>query len=74
MNSIELLALVCDSTAGTATIFGTATIDGSGAYFFRIDLVDMGEPGTSDTYGITLSDGYSSGEQTLHRGNIKIHK
>ncbi|HEX9270015.1 MAG TPA: Ig-like domain-containing protein, partial [Candidatus Limnocylindria bacterium] len=74
VNSIELLALVCDGTAGTATIFGTATIDGSGAYFFRIDLVDMGEPGTSDTYGITLSDGYSSGEQTLHRGNIKIHK
>ncbi len=74
VSSIELLALVCDSTAGTATIFGTATIDGSGAYFFRIDLVDMGELGTSDTYGITLSDGYSSGEQTLHGGNIKIHK
>ncbi len=73
VNSIELLALICDPTAGTATIFGTATVDGSGTYFFRIDLIDLGNPGTGDSYGITLSDGYASGLQTLQGGNITIH-
>lgn len=74
VKSIELLALICDPAAGTASIFGTATIDGSGTFFFRIDLVDMGEPGTEDRYGITLSDGYASGLQPLQGGNVKIHK
>jgi hypothetical protein len=66
--------MICDTTAGTATIFGTATVDGSGSFFFRIDLVDMGDPGTNDRYGITMSDGYASGQQPLQGGNLKIHK
>ncbi len=60
--------------AGTqASIFGTASINGSGTFNFRVDLKDLGEPGTSDTYRIRLSNGYDSGEQTLAGGNVQIH-
>jgi hypothetical protein len=55
------------------TIFGTATVNGSGSYAFRIDLQDLGEPGVSDTYRIRLSTGYDSGMQTLNQGNVQIH-
>jgi hypothetical protein len=74
VHSIELLALTCSDDLTIATIFGTATIDGSGTFAFRIDVTDQGEPGTNDTYGITLSDGYASGQQRLQGGNVRIHK
>jgi hypothetical protein len=51
-----------------------ATIDGAGDFVFRIDVTDMGEPGKDDTYGITMSDGYTSGQQRLQGGNVQIHK
>ena len=41
---------------------------------FRIDVTDMGSPGTNDTYGIILSNGYASGQKTLQGGNVTIHK
>ena len=76
VKSISVLAVVCvrfpDGHA-EATIFGEATIDGSGRYAFRIDVEDHGEPGTSDTYWITLSNGYTSGKRPLEGGNITIH-
>jgi hypothetical protein len=58
----------------SASIFGTATIDGVGSVDYRIDVTDAGEPGTSDTYEIRLSDGYDSGLQTLVGGNVQIHQ
>jgi hypothetical protein len=76
VKSISVLAVVCvrfpDGHA-EANIFGEATIDGSGRYAFRIDVEDHGEPGTSDTYWITLSSGYTSGKRPLEGGNITIH-
>ena len=76
VHSISVLAVVCvrfpDGHA-EATIFGEATIDGSGRYAYRIDVEDRGEPGTNDTYWITLSNGYDSGRQALEGGNITIH-
>ena len=63
-----------DSSSGTqASIFGTATVNGSGSFDYQIDLQDLGEPGTADTYRIRLSNGYDSGEQTLVGGNVQIH-
>jgi hypothetical protein len=56
-----------------ASIFGTATIDGSGSFGYQIDVRDLGEPGTADTYRIRLSNGYDSGEQILGSGNVQIH-
>jgi hypothetical protein len=74
VHSIELLATTCSDDLTTATIFGTATIDGSGTFIFRIDVMDQGEPGVNDSYGIMLSDGYFSGQQQLQGGNVTIHK
>jgi len=56
-----------------ATIFGDATIDGSGSHTFRIDVRDFAEPGKGvDTYRMRVET-YDSGEHTLEGGNIQIH-
>jgi hypothetical protein len=76
VHSISVLAVICvrfpDGHA-EATIFGEATIDGSGRYAYRIDVEDHGEPGSNDTYWITLENGYNSGKHALEGGNIVIH-
>jgi hypothetical protein len=73
VHSIDVQAVTCSRDGTSASIFGTATIDGSGSFDFRIDVVDNGEPGAgSDTYRIRLN-GYDSGVQTLLGGNIQIH-
>lgn len=76
VKSIEIIATTCgtDTAPETASIFGRATIDGSGDYIFRIDVTDGGNGGSSDTYGITLSTGYVSGQHQLGGGNVNIHK
>jgi hypothetical protein len=61
------------SSETQAHIFGTATINGSGTFDYRIDLKDAGEPGASDTYRIRLSSGYDSSVQALVGGNVQIH-
>jgi hypothetical protein len=70
----DVTVIVCDTTDPTrATIFGDATIDGSGSHAYRIDVRDVGEPGHgSDTYRMRVN-GYDSGEQTLRGGNVQIH-
>ena len=76
---VGLVGRVASSTKQTsssetqASIFGTATVNGSGSFDYEIDLVDSGEPGTADTYRIVLSNGYDSGVQTLYGGNVQIH-
>ncbi|HYR12605.1 MAG TPA: post-COAP-1 domain-containing protein, partial [Mycobacterium sp.] len=71
VHSAAVLAIVC--SGNTASVFGTATINGSGSFNYRIDRTDNGEPGDSDKYRIRLSTGYDSGEQTLIGGNIQLH-
>jgi Bacterial Ig-like domain (group 1) len=73
VHSINVQAVTCSADGTSASIFGQATIDGAGTYDYRIDLKDLGEPGSSDTYRIRLSNGYDSGEQTLEGGNVQIH-
>ncbi len=74
VHSIDVLAVTCSADGKSASIFGTATINGSGTFNFRIDVTDNGEPGAgSDTYRIRLSTGYDSGEQTLLGGNVQLH-
>ena len=74
VNSINVLAIVCDG-ATEASIYGQATIDGSGSFFFRIKVKDVAEPGVGqDTYWIILENGYNSGEHTLGGGNVQIHR
>jgi hypothetical protein len=73
VHSIRITAITCTDDRQHATIFGEATIDGSGMWVFRIDVTDMGSPSTNDAYGIILSNGYDSGVQPLGGGNVTIH-
>ena len=73
VKSSSVDAVSCPS-ATTASIFGTATVDGAGSYQYRIDVTDQGEPGVLDTYRIRLSNGYDSGTQLLNQGNIQIQR
>jgi hypothetical protein len=56
----------------TREIDGTASIDGVPGFTFTVIVSDNGEPGSSDTFALTLSNGYlASG--TLQGGNIQLH-
>jgi hypothetical protein len=74
LHSIQLTATTCSSDLKSATIYGTATINGSGTHVFRIDVTDMGASGANDSYGIIVDTGYVSGQKQLGGGNITIHK
>jgi hypothetical protein len=75
VKSIRILALTCNQARTQATIFGEATINGTGSHQFQIEVQDLGEPGRgSDTYRILLDTGYDSGVHTLAGGNVQIHK
>jgi Mg-chelatase subunit ChlD len=74
VHSINVQAVTCNAAGTSASIFGTATINGAGTFDYRIDVVDNDEPGAgSDTYRIRLSSGYDSGVHTLAGGNIQLH-
>ncbi len=74
VHSIDVLSVTCSADGKSASIFGTATVNGSGSVSFRIDLTDNGEPGAgTDTYRIRLSSPYDSGVQTLAGGNVQLH-
>jgi hypothetical protein len=78
VHSIDVVAVTCttEPPPKQASIFGNATIDGSGSFFYRIDVKDVNEPGKGfDTYRIRIpSKPYDSGEHVLDGGNIQIHK
>lgn len=73
VKSTEVLAVTCSTDGTSASIFGTAEINGAGSFDFRIDVRDLGEPGSTDRYRLRLSNGYDSGDQQLSGGNIQIH-
>jgi len=74
VKSLSVLAIVCEGTT-QASIFGQATINGAGSFFYRINVKDVGEPGVGrDTYWILLQNGYNSGQQTLEGGNVQIRR
>ncbi len=70
----NVLVVVCTS-ATQATIYGEATIDGSGSFLYRLNVEDNAEPGKDmDKYWILVDNGYDSGNQILKGGNVQIHK
>jgi hypothetical protein len=73
VHSTSVTSVSCSRDGTSATIFGTATVNGSGSYTVRIDVKDVDEPGANDRYRIRLSNGYDSGDQQLGSGNIQIH-
>jgi hypothetical protein len=71
-----VLVVICTSTT-EATIYGQASVNGSGSYYYRIRVQDNGEGGKGvDKYGILVGTAppYASGDQTLQGGNVQIHK
>jgi hypothetical protein len=55
-------------------ICGRATTNLFGSLRFHVVVVDNGEPGTRDRFGIALSNGYILTTRTLGGGNIQLHK
>ena len=55
-----------------AWFYGTCTIEGEAGHWFRIDVIDNGEPGSADVFNISLDTGYSQGG-TLGGGNVEIY-
>ena len=72
VRSIEVRAIVCRNHMELADIYGRATINGSGSHYFRIEVTDPDSAGGSDTYGITLDTGYTTGNQPLRAGTVEI--
>jgi hypothetical protein len=75
----NVLVVVCEppTSPTAATIYGKATVDGEGDYFYRIKVQDNGEGGKGvDRYGILIGTApmYSSGDQLLKGGNVQVHK
>jgi len=58
--------------ATTRRIEGTAVLKDGTAVTFVVTVEDLGEPGTSDTFSISLSSGYAA-SGTLVGGNVQIH-
>jgi hypothetical protein len=73
VHSIQITATTCNDARTSASVFGRATIDGSGSHVFRIDVIDMSKVGSTDSYGIMLDTGYMSGQHVLGGGQITIH-
>jgi hypothetical protein len=70
---IKCLTVESLVVAGThATFFGQAKV-GDTTTDYRIDVDDLGEPGTADTFRIQTGSGYTAGG-TLAGGNIQIHR
>jgi hypothetical protein len=73
VNSISVVAIECSEDRTMASIFGTASVDGSGMFEYVIDVTDAGEPGRGDTYQIRIPGVlYNSGTHNLQGGNIQI--
>jgi hypothetical protein len=74
VKSTRITGLACSTDGKSVSIFGEATVNGSGSFLFRIDAKDVGEPGKGrDSYRIRLSTGYDSGERTLRGGNVQVN-
>ena len=58
----------------TATFHGTCTNNGAPCTF-TVNVTDNGEPGTNDSFNITVNAGPTEGAgEKLRSGNIQIHQ
>jgi Bacterial Ig-like domain (group 1) len=74
-HSNDVITVVCSADRTQATMYAEGTVDGAGDHLARIDVHDLGEPGsgTTDTYDILIDTGYDSGnDRPLKGGNIQI--
>ena len=73
MESTSITNVDTTSVACQATIIGNGTSNGSSVHF-RVTVQDHGEPGTHDTFQISVQDGtfYSNSSDMLGGGNIQV--
>jgi hypothetical protein len=78
-NAMDSLSIVNGAGGGTAVILGRATLNGVGNYRFRTIVLDNGEPGTNDQFGLQVTN--PAGEIvtdltfspiTLSGGNVQV--
>jgi hypothetical protein len=72
VSSTSIQAIACGADSTQASIYGQATVDGSGTYNFLIQVTDPDATGGSDTYRILVSNDYDSGMQVLGGGTVEI--
>jgi hypothetical protein len=70
--STRLTEVTCNPASHSATVEGEGVNNGH-AVTFTVEVIDNGEPGSSDVFGISLSDGYTR-SGTLSNGNIQVHE
>lgn len=79
VNSTEITGYLIDPGIPNARdICGVARTNRDESVRFRVRMVDNGEPGTSDMFGIRLSNGYHVSTRLLNNGaggggNIQLH-
>jgi len=70
---VESTSITSFTRAGSkATFTGLARVDGVPGVHFTVDVEDVGEPGSADTFKLVLGDGYAAGGVLL-KGNIQVH-
>jgi hypothetical protein len=79
VDSTEITAYGGSSTTNSREICGVAETNAGETVQFRVKMVDNGEPGTNDTFGIVLSNGYVLRSRSLNNGNpgggnVQLHK
>jgi len=67
---VTLTTLVID---GNTAMLGGTCVKNDAPCTFTVNVTDNGEPGTNDTFTITVDAGPPEGG-TLRSGNIQIHK
>jgi len=74
-NAVQSLSIVNN----TGIILGKATLNGVGNYSFRASVIDNGEPGSSDQFGLRVTDPLNAVVAdltytpiTLNGGNIQV--
>jgi len=79
-DSTDITGYIIDTSLPNARdICGTGVTNTGETVTFRVRLIDNGEPGTSDEFGIRLSDGYLVSTRLLADGgpgggNVQLHK
>ncbi len=70
VKSTAISDVTVSSDGREVTIEGKASIDGEGSFDFTVDLENV--KGAPDTFRIRLSNGYDSGTQEIHHGDIDV--
>ncbi|PLS80258.1 MAG: hypothetical protein CYG59_08935 [Chloroflexi bacterium] len=69
---VEATAIDSFTAVGNkATFTGRAMVNGVPGVKFFVEVEDLGEPGTADSFRIVLGDGYGAGGVLL-RGNVQV--